>query len=155
MLSITNLQYNVDDDIAVVLHETVEQLRYPRHPENGRHAHLVLLERVHQAGLVVVVAEQPQHLGEVLARLGLVLVATRVQEARHRVHAEVDLARVLGEHLLQIVAVQGPRLRGGVVQLNGGRECSVRVFGVTCGELKKAKCLGFIIMIFFDISGSF
>ncbi len=56
----------------------------PWKPLYGRNAHAVLVYGLGERGLVVVVRQQPQHLGEVLPRLALVLVPACVQVTRDR-----------------------------------------------------------------------
>ena len=62
----------------------------PRQPLYRRHADAVLVNGLGERWPLVVVGQQPDDLGEVLARLLLVLVPTGVQEARDRAHARLD-----------------------------------------------------------------
>ena len=69
----------------------VGQCDSPGQPLNGRHAHAVLVHRLSQCWLLIVIRQQPQHLGQVLARLALILVPTCMQEARDCAHTRRNI----------------------------------------------------------------
>uniref|UniRef100_A0A6B0UR73 Putative secreted protein n=1 Tax=Ixodes ricinus TaxID=34613 RepID=A0A6B0UR73_IXORI len=76
-----NLHEQVEQEPALGAHQASEQLRDPGQPLHGRHPRIVLVRRLRQGAPLVVVRQQPQHLCEVLACLGLVLVPAGVEEA--------------------------------------------------------------------------
>ncbi len=53
---------------------------------------MVLVHGFRQRQLLLIVREQPQHLRQVLARLGLVLMTARMKVAGDGLNAEIDVS---------------------------------------------------------------
>ena len=79
-------------------------------------------------------------------------MATGVQKASDGRHTGADVARVFGEHLLQVIAPQSPGLDERVVHLDSGRKSFVGIVGsADLSQKHSFQCVQFCCHLFGEI----